>query len=147
MVSWSPCATMRSVSLSNPDKLLTIQDIAKRVVQMSKFAPRGTRGCGSPFTHQIFGVKEGQYEVTCDDHLLNIVQIESTDGVKNVEAIAAVPGIDIIFVGPFDLAKSMDVEFGGDEHEKAIAKVLEASHKAGKKAAIFCESFRESGDV
>lgn len=105
----------------------------------SKFAPRGIRGCGSPFTHQIFAVKEGEYEVTCDDNLLTIVQIESTDGVTNVQAIAEVDGVDILFVGPFDLAKSMDVEFGGQEHEKAIAGVLEAAHKAGKKAAIFCK--------
>lgn len=110
------------------------------MVDKSKFAPRGTRGCGSPFTHQIFGVKEGEYEVTCDDHLLNIVQIESTEGVKNVEEIAQVDGIDILFVGPFDLAKSMDVEFGGKEHNDAVAKVLKATHAAGKKAAIFCVS-------
>lgn len=41
-------------------------------------------------------------------------------------------------VGPFDLAKSMDVEFGGEEHEAAIATALKAAHDHGKKAAIFC---------
>lgn len=33
----------------------------------------------------------------------------------------------------------MNVQFGGEEHEAAIAKVLSTAHKAGKKAAIFCE--------
>lgn len=74
-------------------------EIAKRIVNTSKFAPVGTRGCGSPFTHQIFGVAEGEYEVQCDDNLLVIVQIESSDGVKNVKEIAAVQGVDVLFIG------------------------------------------------
>jgi len=43
-------------------------------------------------------------------------------------------------IGPFDLAVSMGVEFGGPEHEAAIAKILAACKKAGKVAAIFCQS-------
>lgn len=66
---------------------------------MSKFAPQGSRGCGSPFTHHIFGVTEGEYEAQCNDNLLVIVQIESKSGVENVEQIAAVPGVDVLFVG------------------------------------------------
>jgi 4-hydroxy-2-oxoheptanedioate aldolase len=42
--------------------------------------------------------------------------------------------------GPFDLSKFMQVEFGGKEHEAAIAKILAAAKAAGKIAAIFCES-------
>ncbi|GAA6042938.1 hypothetical protein JCM8097_000006 [Rhodosporidiobolus ruineniae] len=113
---------------------------ARNVVSYSKFAPVGTRGCGSPFTHQIFGVVENDYEVTCNDHLLNILQIESQEGLDNVEEIVAVPGVDVIFVGPFDLAKSMDVPFGSDKHEAAIARILKATKDAGKIASIFCMS-------
>lgn len=115
--------------------------IAKGVVSKSKYAPRGTRGCGSPFTQQIFGVPESVYEAECNDNLLVIVQIESADGIKNIEEISAVEGLDMLFVGPFDLAKSMDVEFGGDEHEAAIAKVLKTAKAHGKKTAVFCESY------
>lgn len=43
----------------------------------------------------------------------------------------------MIFIGPFDLAKSMNVEFGGEKHESAIAKVLKATKAAGKYASIF----------
>jgi hypothetical protein len=42
--------------------------------------------------------------------------------------------------GPYDLSKFLNVEFGGKEHEAAIQKTLDAAHKAGKTAAIFCES-------
>ncbi|BGP36176.1 hypothetical protein JCM10449v2_000074 [Rhodotorula kratochvilovae] len=113
-------------------------EIAKSVVSLSKYAPQGTRGCGSPFTHYIFGVEESEYENNCNDNLLTILQIESQQGLENIEEIAAVPGVDIIFVGPFDLAKSMDVQFGGDAHQAAIAKILKATKAAGKFASIFC---------
>jgi len=43
-------------------------------------------------------------------------------------------------IGPFDLSKFMQVEFGGKEHEAAIAKILAAAKAANKTAAIFCIS-------
>ena len=57
-------------------------------------------------------------------------------------------------IGPFDLSKFMQVEFGGKEHEAAIAKILAAAKAANKTAAIFCKaltsfivSFRADGQV
>ena len=48
-------------------------------------------------------------------------------------------GALLLLTGPFDLAKQMQVQFGGEEHEAAIAKTLKAAKAAGKTAAIFCE--------
>lgn len=45
-----------------------------------------------------------------------------------------------LYIGPFDLAKQMGVERGGEEHEAAIARILKAAKGAGKTAAFFCES-------
>ncbi|BGO92445.1 hypothetical protein NBRC10512_000506 [Rhodotorula toruloides] len=114
------------------------EESARSVVSLSKFAPQGIRGCGSPFTHHAFGVDAAEYEAKCNDALLTILQIESREGLENIEEIAAVPGVDVIFIGPFDLAKSMDVKFGGDEHQKAISTILKSTKAAKKHAAIFC---------
>ncbi|KAK8866077.1 hypothetical protein IAR55_001228 [Kwoniella newhampshirensis] len=111
---------------------------AKRIVSYSKYPPTGTRGYGPMFCPPVFGVKGSQYDAAADDKLLVIVQIESRAGIENVEEIAKVPGLDVLFIGPFDLAKQMNVQFGGDEHEAAIAKTLAAAKAAGKTAAIFC---------
>lgn len=46
--------------------------------------------------------------------------------------------LTVLLVGPFDLAKQMRVTRGGEEHEAAIQRVLDAARSAGKKAAIFC---------
>lgn len=93
-------------------------------------------------THSLPGVNPGpEYDDGVNSSMTVAVQIESRSGVENVEKIAAVPGIDVLFIGPFDLAKQMGITRGGGEHEKAIQRILAAAHAAGKKAAIFCTCY------
>jgi len=75
------------------------QDDAKRVVRYSKYPPRGTRGYGPMFSPHTFNISEATYAGSADDYLLVIVQIESRAGVENVEEIAKVDGIDVLFIG------------------------------------------------
>lgn len=51
------------------------------------------------FSSHAFGITEPEYPGAADDNLLVIVQIESRQGVENVEEIAAVDGIDVLFIG------------------------------------------------
>ncbi|PWY75438.1 Phosphoenolpyruvate/pyruvate domain-containing protein [Aspergillus heteromorphus CBS 117.55] len=113
---------------------------ATKIVRASKYPPLGTRGYGPMFAPHAFpGVAAGEeYDEGSQHAVTVIVQIESRAGVENVEEIAAVEGIDVLFIGPFDLSKNMGVVRGGQEHEAAIQRVLKATHDAGKKAAIFC---------
>jgi len=113
---------------------------AKKIVRWSKYPPLGTRGYGPMFSPHSFKTPEATYVSEADKSLLVIVQIESRQGVENVEEIAKVEGLDVLFIGPFDLSKFMQVKFGGEEHEAAIAKILSAAKAAGKTAAIFCTS-------
>jgi 4-hydroxy-2-oxoheptanedioate aldolase len=77
-----------------------------------------------------------------------MVQIETKSALDNVEAIAAVPGLDVLFVGPFDLGNNIGHPIiNGEMHENlqaAIAKTLKAANAAGKKAGIFCTSGEQS---
>lgn len=70
-----------------------------------------------------------------------MVQIETADALANVDAIAAVPGVDLLFVGPFDLGNALGHPITGPtmhpELEAAISKVLVAAKKAGKKSGIY----------
>ncbi|RSH85757.1 hypothetical protein EHS25_003898 [Saitozyma podzolica] len=113
---------------------------AARIVSWSKYPPLGSRGYGPMFCPHTFNVAEATYPTQADKSLLVIVQIESRKAIENVEAIAAVPGLDVLFIGPFDLSKQMNVQFGSDEHEAAIQKTLKAAKSAGKTAAIFCSN-------
>ncbi|KAJ5723181.1 hypothetical protein N7488_001216 [Penicillium malachiteum] len=113
---------------------------AANIVKYTKYPPVGTRGYGPMFApHSMPNVEPGsQYDDGANDGITVAVQIESRPGVENVEKIAAVPGIDVLFIGPFDLAKQMGVTRCGEEHEAAIQRILTAAHASGKKAAIFC---------
>ncbi|CAN8100367.1 unnamed protein product [Discula destructiva] len=119
---------------------------AARVVSYSKYPPQGSRGYGPLYTPHAFpGVAPGeQYDGNANKTLLVVVQLESRSGVENVEKIAAVDGVDVLFIGPFDLAKQMGVERGGQEHEAAIERILKAAKGAGKTAAFFCTSGAEA---
>lgn len=78
---------------------LTRQDDARKIVSWNKYPPKGTRGFGPMFSAHSFNLTEPQYPAGADDNLLVIVQIESRQGVENVEEIAAVDGIDVLFIG------------------------------------------------
>lgn len=70
------------------------------------------------------------------------MQIETKEALEAVDEIAAVPGLDILFVGPFDLGNNIGhpVINGvmSEELQTGVKKVLEAAQKKGKQAGIFC---------
>lgn len=72
------------------------------------------------------------------------VQIETKEALEDVQAIAAVDGIDVLFIGPFDLGNNIGHPIiDGVMHEElhaAIEQIFKASIAAGKKTGIFCTS-------
>lgn len=109
---------------------------AEQVVQSSKFPPQGVRGQGSAFPAIGHGLTTPEYMKTANETILTMIQIETRAGVENVDAIAAVPGVDVIFIGPNDLAQALlgYVPARGDEPEyiAAIDKIEQAARKHGK---------------
>lgn len=79
---------------------------ARRVVEACFFPPRGTRGAASGTRVSLYG-KDARYYDRLSDDLLVVVAIESVAAVSQVEEIAAVPGIDVIFIGPRDISASL----------------------------------------
>src|SRR5688572_28755405 len=75
-----------------------------------------------------------EHAAASNDSLLLIAQIETATGVENASAIAATPGIDVVFVGPGDLSQSLGVP-GELNHERVLTAtqaVLTAAGAAGK---------------
>ncbi|RAL03339.1 HpcH/HpaI aldolase family protein [Aspergillus ibericus CBS 121593] len=109
---------------------------ARAVVSYAKFPPQGLRGQGSAFPALTHGTDIPTYIKTANDTLLTCIQIESKLGVENVDAICAVPGVDMIFIGPNDLALSLlgYVPAKADEPEfvDAIDKIVGAAKRHGK---------------
>ncbi|KAJ5537451.1 hypothetical protein N7513_010637 [Penicillium frequentans] len=109
---------------------------AEQIVASSKFPPQGVRGQGSAFPAIGHGLTTPEYMKTANETIVTMIQIETRAGVENVEAICAVPGVDLVFIGPNDLAQSLlgYVPARGDEPEfvAAIDKVVAAAQKYGK---------------
>lgn len=114
-------------------------DEARQVVASSKFPPQGVRGQGSAFPAIGHGLTTPEYMKSANETIVTMIQIETRAGVENVEEIAAVDGVDMIFIGPNDLAQSLlgYTPARGDEPEfvAAVDKIINAARKHGKWAA------------
>ena len=79
--------------------LVNTAEDAERVVNFSKYPPKGSRGLG-PVRAAGYGNNIPDYVRTANDEVLVGVQIETTQALANAESIAATKGVDIVFVGP-----------------------------------------------
>lgn len=117
---------------------------ARDVSQWSKFPPMGVRGQGSSFLAYASGLTIPKYIRNANRTLLTSVQIETPEAVANVNEIAAVDGIDAVFIGPNDLALTLlgYVPARWDEPAflDAIDKVRKAAAKHGKHAGILARN-------
>jgi len=108
---------------------------AAEVVQWMKFPPQGTRGFdgGNP-DMPYCSMPMDQYLQQANEQTLLVLQIEQPNTVEHVEEIAAVEGVDVLFVGKADLSIQLGVP-GQMDHESvraAIRKTAQAAENAGK---------------
>ena len=106
---------------------------AKAAAFAMRCPPRGGRSAAG----DLDGFLGPNYWDWVDDELFLAVQIETAEGLENVGEILAVDGVDGCWIGPMDLAKSMGIELGSNDHEKAIMTVLDACLRANKIPGIW----------
>jgi 4-hydroxy-2-oxoheptanedioate aldolase len=82
------------------------EEEAKRAVGGMRYAPRGVRGVGGTVRATRFA-RVTDYMKRCEEELCLLVQIETRQGLDNLERIAGVDGVDGLFIGPADLAASL----------------------------------------
>ena len=115
---------------------------ARELVRATRYPPHGIRGVSSATSRGAnFGL-DVDYLHNASDRITLIVQIESVRGLENVAEIAAVDGVDALFIGPSDLAASLG-HLGEPLHPEvtaAIAEARQAIQDAGKPAGIFAVS-------
>lgn len=108
-------------------------ELAERAAQACRYPPRGLRGSGAGLAINTWPAP-GLYYDTADENIVTIAVIEQASAVENIDAIAATPGIDVIFIGTSDLSFSLGLR--GRQNEPAltaaIEKVVAAANKHGK---------------
>jgi 2-keto-3-deoxy-L-rhamnonate aldolase RhmA len=108
---------------------------AEQIVQSMKYYPRGGRGVALGIAHDRYlpGPVLEKLE-QANQRTTLFAQIETAAGVKNADEIAAVDGVDCLWVGHFDLSSSLGIpgEFGHRKFTDAIERVRQACGKHGK---------------
>lgn len=111
---------------------------ARAAVAAMRYPPDGARGAG-PGRAARYGHGIAEYLAAANGALLLAVQVETVEGVANVEEIAAVEGVDVVFIGPGDLAVSLGAvgPQGQAALEAAIVSVIEACRRARRAVGLF----------
>jgi 2-dehydro-3-deoxyglucarate aldolase/4-hydroxy-2-oxoheptanedioate aldolase len=112
---------------------------AKAVVDAVKYAPLGKRGVGLGTAHNDYVAPDpATYFEFANRNTTVICQIESVTGLANLDAIAGTNGVDLLWVGHYDLSQSMGIcgKFDHPEFRQALEKVVAAARRNGKLAAL-----------
>ena len=110
-------------------------DEAKRAVAYTRYPPEGVRGVAAAHRGSRYGTIP-DYVKRARDEICVIVQIETPTAFDQLEAIAAVPGVDSIVIGPADLSASMG--FPGDLSNPAVQDKLHAGAQACRRLRMPC---------
>ena len=97
-------------------------------VRFAKYPPAGARSLGGGQYGELWG---SSYRQTANDNIMVVGMIESPAGVENVERIAAVPGIDVIFTAATDLFSFSGFAQGTPEYEAMVTRIKDATLGAG----------------
>jgi 4-hydroxy-2-oxoheptanedioate aldolase len=129
--------------------MVNTADEAKGIVDACLYPPRGQRGNAAIVVRgSRYGLIE-DYVARAHEEMLIVPQIETVAAVDNAGAIAAVPGIDMVFIGPVDLSGSAGLpdQTGHPQVERLIAKALAAIRAAGKPAGTVPRVARDWRDL
>lgn len=128
-------------------------DEAGEIAKWSRYYPSGVRGVALPRSSDFGSKSILEYFKEANGETLVSVQIESQEALDNLDGIIGCPGVDMAFVGPFDLSQSLGIpgQVGHERIENALDEILSVCEKYGKYSGIFAPNteqalkFKEKG--
>ena len=118
---------------------------ARRAVASTRYPPQGIRGVSVAARASRYGRTPG-YLTKANDEICVLVQVETRSALSEIEAIAAVEGVDGVFIGPSDLAASLG-HVGNPQHpdvQAAIKDAVTRLKKVGKPAGMLTGNEEEA---
>jgi 2-dehydro-3-deoxyglucarate aldolase/4-hydroxy-2-oxoheptanedioate aldolase len=109
-------------------------DDAERIVQAARYAPRGRRGVARTVRSVGYGLRLP--DETRMPQPLILAQIETVEAVNQAAKIAAVDGIDVLFIGPADLGYDLLAQKSSLTYSACVSRVAQAAAKAGKQCGV-----------
>ncbi len=113
-------------------------DEAERFARGLRYPPAGNRGVAKMVRASGFGVNFPAYLEQEQEEIIGILQVETVEALDHLDQIAALDGIDVLFIGPADLSIALGV-FGRFDHPlfvDAVKKTVKSAQKYGKAAGI-----------
>ncbi len=122
--------------------LVNTADDARRAIDAMLYPPEGQRGVAVSTRAAAFGGNFDEYFARANEELLVVVQIETRDALANLEDIASVDRVDVIFLGPLDLSVSLGdpKNFDSDEFREAAKRIARVAREHGKAAGVLALS-------
>jgi 4-hydroxy-2-oxoheptanedioate aldolase len=119
---------------------------ARELVRAVRYPPHGVRGVGPRLARVSQFGAEPDYIKKANDRVCLLVQIESRQGLENLGEIAAVDGVDGVFIGPSDLSASMGLigQPGHPDVQAAVADAVKRIAAAGKPSGILTLNTQEA---
>lgn len=118
---------------------------AKEAASYLRYPPRGVRGMATQTRAVEYGLQFEEYYQEEDQRILGILQIENSEVLKDLDEIAQLDAIDVLFVGPADLTLSLGVfrQYDHPTFLSAVEKVQQAAEKYGKSTGVFIPNMNE----
>ncbi len=113
-------------------RIRTVDEV-REAVALCRYPPDGIRGLG-PGRAGGYGVNMLDYAATANQKVMVMIQIETLEAVEHIDAIAAVPGVDLLFVGPGDLSQLLG--FPGEMHHPRILEIGRQVRSACQQHAV-----------
>ncbi|MDL4861447.1 HpcH/HpaI aldolase/citrate lyase family protein [Halomonas elongata] len=148
-VNHDPALIKRLLDIGTQTLMVPMVDTAEQaeaLVRATRFPPHGIRGVGGGLTRATRWDAVPDYIETAHHELCLIVQVESPQGIDNVEAIAAVEGVDAVFIGPADLSTGLG-HIGNPGHPEVqamIRRAFDAAQAAGKATGILAPAEQDA---
>ena len=142
-VAWNdPAAIMKALDLGAYGIIVPLVNTAEEAAQAvaaCRYPPVGMRSSG-PVRAMHYGGAD--YFNHANDEIIVMAMIETKEGIENLDAICATPGLDAVYIGPADLSYALGLPPRPDNpdplHLATCDKILEAAHKHGIKAVMHC---------
>lgn len=147
-----PVTPLVRVAANTPDQIGKVLDVgaegvivpmvnsveeAERAVSACYYPPLGQRSCGPMRPAMVHGF---EYLAQANGQIACVPMIETQKGLNNVDAIAAVEGVDGLFIGPMDLCYGLGLppgDFGNPRFTEAVAAIVDACRKHGRAVGMF----------
>lgn len=126
---------------------ITDANDAKEIIKIAKFAPEGMRGmCRFVRAADYSATDRFKYIQNANEALI-IMQLESAKAIINIESILEVEGIDVIFIGPYDLSQSLGVpgQISHPRVEEKMIQIVNACKRRGIAVGTFVDTIENAG--